>query len=252
MTGPDTTSLAPLVSRLRLWQNLDAGDEAAIMALPHSIRPIRANEFIVRQDDRPANCCLVLSGFAIRHKIVGSGARQIFSIHLSGDLVDLHNSFLGVADHNVQALTAVVAAFIPAEAVLALAFERPSIGKALWHDTLVDAAIFREWTLNVGRRDGRMRMAHMLCEFALRLAAAELGDKQRYTLPMTQEQLADALALTSIHVNRILKGLREEGVIDYTNRTVTIADFERLAKVGDFDSSYLHLALALEPTVVGR
>src|SRR5436190_1034750 len=108
-TVPQTEKpqLFPLLSRLRLWQEFDAADEAAILALPHTVQPLRANDFIVRQDDRPLNTCLLLTGFAVRHKLVRSGGRQIFSFHMSGDLVDLHNSFLGTADHNVQTLTAV-------------------------------------------------------------------------------------------------------------------------------------------------
>ena len=231
-----------MLDKLRLWQELDEEDCAAVLALPHSVRQLRAHEFIVRQEDETKNSCLLLSGFAVRHKLAGSGARQIFSIHMKGDMVDLHNSLLRVADHNVQTLTPVDAAFIPVDAIKKIAFSNPAVGKAMWYETLVDAAIFREWTLNVGRRDARARTAHLLCEFAVRMEVAGLGKQAEYELPMTQDQLADALALTNVHVNRTLKGLREEGLIGHTKRSVTIQDFESLAKVGDFDSHYLHLS----------
>jgi CRP-like cAMP-binding protein len=230
-----------MLDKLQLWQTLDADDRAAVLALPHTVRVLRAQEFIVRQEDKPKHSCLLISGFAIRHKLAGSGAKQIFSIHMKGDVVDLHNSLLRVADHNVQALSRVEAAFIPVEAIREIAFRRPAVGKAMWYETLVDAAIFREWTLNVGRRDARTRMAHMLCEFALRMEVAGLGDQEGYELPMTQDQLADALSLTNVHVNRTLKVLREEGLIHQSKRSIRITDFERLAQVGDFDSQYLHL-----------
>ncbi len=242
MSTPDPgPTLAPMLAKLRLWNDLDAVDEAAVLALPHVVRQLRAQEFIVRQDDLATTSCLLLSGFAVRHKLAGNGARQIFSIHMRGDVVDLHNSLLRVADHNVQTLTAVAAAFIPIAAIKALAFDRPNVGIAMWQETLVDAAIFREWTLNVGRRDARTRMAHLLCEFAIRLEVAKLGGQASYDLPMTQDQLGDALALTSVHVSRTLKTLYEEGLIDRTKRTVSILDFDRLAQIGDFDADYLHL-----------
>jgi CRP-like cAMP-binding protein len=110
----------------------------------------------------------------------------------------------------------------------------------LYH-THIDAYIFREWTLNVGRRDARTRTAHLLCEFALRLVAVGLGERCHYELPMTQEQLADALGLTSVHTNRTLKNLTEGGLITRTHRSVRINDWSALMAVGDFDPAYLHL-----------
>jgi CRP-like cAMP-binding protein len=130
---------------------------------------------------------------------------------------------------------------IPVEAVQEIAFKRPNVGKAMWYETLVDASIFREWTLNVGRRDALTRTAHLLCEFAVRLETAGLGEQCAYELPMTQEQLADALGLTSVHVNRTLQALAAQGLIERTKRSVKIGDWKRLAAVGDFDSNYLHL-----------
>ena len=184
----------------------------------------------------------MLSGFAIRHKIVAGGARQIVAIHMKGDVVDLQNSFLGVADHSVQVLTESEVAFIPREAIKKVAFERPNVGMAMWFDTLVDGSIFREWIANVGRRDAQSRLAHLLCEFSLRLKLAGLGEETQYELPMTQEQIADCTGLTPVHVNRTLKALENQGLIERrSSRTVTIGDWKKLAEVGDFDSNYLHL-----------
>jgi CRP-like cAMP-binding protein len=234
-------TLTPMVDKLQLWLPLDAEDRAAILALPHQTRTMGANEFIAREGDRPTHSCLLLSGYAFRHKVAGNGGRQIFSLHMKGDVVDLHNSILRRADHNVQALTAIEVAMIPVQAIRTLAATRPQVGQAMWYETLVDAAIFREWTLNVGRRDARERTAHLLCEFALRLDVAGLGSRTDFELPMSQEQLADALALTSVHINRTLKALATEGLIVRTKRSVQVLDFQQLARVGDFNGSYLHL-----------
>lgn len=241
MTNLQQSVLAPMVAKLRQWQPLGPGDEDALLALPYRVVKLRPQEYIVRDGDKPQSSCLMLSGFSFRHKIAGNGGRQVFSIHMKGDLADLQNSLLGTADHNLQALNHVEAAMIPVEAVQEIAFARPAIGRAMWYETLVDASIFREWTLNIGRRDARTRMAHMLCEFALRLEVAGLGVRNSYELPMTQEQLADALGLTSVHTNRTLMALAEDGFITRTQRSVKIDDWPRLAEAGDFDSAYLHL-----------
>ena len=236
-----TETLTPMIEKLQLWLPLDDDDRAAILALPHTMRERRASEFVVREGDKPTHSCLLLSGYAFRHKVAGNGGRQIFSIHMKGDVVDLHNSILRRADHSVQALTAIEVALIPVQAIRQLAAEHPQVGLAMWYETLVDAAIFREWTLNIGRRDARARTAHLLCEFGVRLHAAGLGQRSDYELPMTQEQLGDALALTSVHVNRTLKTLKAEGLIERNQRTVRIVNFAELARVGDFDDAYLHL-----------
>ena len=233
-------TLQPMVDKLLLWKALDAADVAAIIALPHRRQRLRANDYIVREDDEPQHACLLLSGFAFRHKQTGSGARQIFSIHMKGDVVDLPNAIIGRADHNVQALTEIEVAFVPVGAIVALAAARPLVGLAMWCETLVDASIFREWTLNVGRRDARARTAHLLCEFAVRLRVARPAGPLTFTMPMTQEQLADSLALTNVHVSRMLKALAEDGLIQRTHRALEIVDFARLATIGDFDGRYLH------------
>ena len=239
----DHTTLQPMLRRLRYWVSLDSADEAALLALPHQVRQVERHGYLVREHDRTSQTCLLLTGFAMRHKIVGDGARQIVSIHMAGDLVDLQNSMLRVADHSVQMLTQCRAAAIPKDAILALAAERPRVAQALWHDTLIDASVSREWIANVGRRDARTRIAHLLCEFALRLKVAGLGEDSDYELPMTQEQLGDCTGLTSVHVNRTVRGLEVEGLITRRNsRSITIGDWQKLAKAGDFDSNYLHLA----------
>jgi CRP-like cAMP-binding protein len=230
-----------MVRKLDLWARLSDDDRAAILALPFKERSLSAGQFIVWEGDKPQNTCLLNSGFAYRHKTAGNGGRQIMSIHVKGDIVDLQNSLLGVADHNVQMLTDGKIALIPVDAVREIAFSRPDVGMAMWYETLVEGSIFREWVLNIGRRDARTRIAHLLCEFAVRLEVAELGKSNRYTLPITQDQLADAVALTSVHVNRTLMGLEADGLIKRTRREITIDDWPKLAKAADFQPRYLHL-----------
>ena len=186
MSQSDDTPLAPMVRKLSMWWPLSEDDQMALLALPYRTISLRPHEYIVREGDKPSASCLMVSGFSFRHKVAGNGGRQIFSIHMKGDLADLQNSLLGTADHNLQALTHVEAAMIPVEAIQDIAFTRPAVGRAMWYETLVDGSIFREWTLNVGRRDARTRAAHMLCEFGVRLESVGLGERCDYELPMTQ------------------------------------------------------------------
>lgn len=144
--------LQPMVQKLQYWGKLDADDCEAVLALPHTLKNLARAEHIVREGDQTTSSCVMLSGYSIRHKIVADGARQIVAIHMKGELVDLQNSLLGVADHSVQMLTNGRIATIPREDVIRIAYERPNVGKAMWFDTLVDASIFREWiaTSDVG------------------------------------------------------------------------------------------------------
>jgi CRP-like cAMP-binding protein len=244
-----------MLPKMERWAKLDDADREALLALPHRLRSVRQTQYVVREGDQAEHCCLLLSGFAFRSKIVGDGGRQIVAIQMKGDIVDLQNSVLGIADHNVQALTTIEVALIPRAAILEIAARLPNVGRAMWHDTLVDGSVEREWVANVGRRDARTRMAHLLCEFALRLETAGLGEQCNYELPMTQEQLADCLGLTPVHVNRTLKGLDSDKLITRTIRSVKIDDWESLAHAGDFNSTYLHIDMkgrSIDPVVPRR
>jgi CRP-like cAMP-binding protein len=249
MANALATTLLPMLRKFQLWMPLNDADRQAVLSLPHKVRSLGAREYIIRDRETPTHSCLLLSGFAFRHKLTGEGARQILAIHMRGDVVDLQNSLLRRADHNVQALTAIQAAFIPIEAVQKLAFARPNVGRAMWYETLVDASISREWNLNVGRRHAVARTAHLLCEFALRLEVAGLGQQCDYQLPMTQDELADTLGLTSVHVNRTLKSLEKDELIQRSKRWVKIENFQNLAAVGDFEANYLHFDHKPKPSV---
>jgi CRP-like cAMP-binding protein len=236
------STLEPMVRQLAYRSSLDAEDRAAVLALPFIFKTVEPRHFVVRERELTTHACVLLSGFAIRSKLVATGHRTIAAISIRGEVVDLQNSLLKVADHGVEMLTAGRVAMIPRDEITRIAFERPAVGRAMWRDTLVDSSIFREWLANVGRRDARTRIAHLLCEFSLRLEVAGLGKQSDYELPMTQEQLGDATGLTSVHVNRTIKGLERDGLIDRVHpRSIQIGNWRNLAEAGDFDSNYLHL-----------
>jgi CRP-like cAMP-binding protein len=227
--------------KLELRAPLDEVDRQAFLGLPIRLQSVDANLYLVGEGDRPDRSCVLISGFAIRHKATETGERQIVSFHVAGDFLDLEGALLNVADHNIQTLTRADLAFIPRSAVRELILEHPRLGMAMWVDTLIDSSIFREWVLNVGRRDGRARVAHLLCEFARRLEVAGQAHASGNELPLTHEQIADATGLTSVHVNRVLRSLTVEGFISRTRRVVTIPDWEGLRSVAGFSETYLHL-----------
>ena len=242
MINEPADGLDLMLRKLRLWAPLDAEDEQALHNLPHRIVTVNKQQVLIMEGDPVAYCWVILSGYCVRYKIVGDGGRQILSVHMKGDLIDLQNALLGVADHGVQALTESRMAKIPVEAIRVLSRSRPAVNDALWYDTLVDGSIHREWVANVGRRDAPTRIAHLLCEFALKLEAVSLGEQLDYVLPMTQDQLADATGLTSVHVNRVLRALARDGLIERVSaKSVHIGNWQRLAAAGDFHPGYLHL-----------
>jgi CRP-like cAMP-binding protein len=235
-------SLSMMLRKLKLWVPLDASDEEALLNLPYSVTTLPTKKTFIAEGDIVVHCWLVLSGFCVRYKLVGDGGRQIVSIHMKGDLVDLQNAIVGMADHSVQTVTACKMAKIPVAAIHAITDTHPRIKDAMWHDTLVDGSIYREWVANVGRRDAHARIAHLLCEFSVKLEAVSLGEQLDYTLPMTQDELADATGLTAVHINRTLMDLARQGLIErVTPRSIVIGDWKRLAAAGDFRPDYLHL-----------
>ena len=227
--------LAPMVRKLDVCEPLDEADRQAILALPFTLssRPGRPISGLGRRQAAE----YLPADFRVSPTATSwpaTAAARSFRSTCSGDIVDLQNSLLGTADHNVQMLTAGEIVMIPVEAMRELAFDHPSVGMAMWYETLVEGSIFREWVLNIGRRDASTRIAHLLCEFALQMEMAELGEQINYELPISQEQLADAVALTSVHVNRTLMKLEGDGLITRNRRMITVGRLDKADRRGRF------------------
>jgi CRP-like cAMP-binding protein len=131
--------------------------------------------------------------------------------------------------------------FITHEALRDICVRYPRITAAFWRETLIGAAIFREWVMNVGQREAYSRMAHVFCELLVRLRAVGLADDHGCDLPITQAEFADALGVTTVHVNRVLQEMRADGIIELSGDRLKVPDWETLRRVGDFDPTYLHL-----------
>nr|WP_245214984.1 Crp/Fnr family transcriptional regulator [Pararoseomonas indoligenes] len=204
------------------------------------MRDYATGDDLVRDGDRPRECCLLLEGFACRYKLMPDGRRQIMSFHTPGDIPDLQSLHLGVMDHALSAIVPTSAAFLQHSDIRDLTQRFPGLLHAFWRDTLVDGAIFREWMIGMGRREAYQRLAHLLCEMMLRFKAVGLVSDQSFNMPVTQAEVGDALGLSTVHVNRVLQKLRENGLITWTKGTVAVLNWEALQEAGEFDPTYLH------------
>ena len=146
-----------------------------------------------------------------------------------------------VMDHTLGAVVRSNVVLIRHELVRNLLKKRIELAAILWRDTLIDAAVFREWMVGMGRRDAQARVAHLFCEMVTRMVVIGLADTHKCDFPVTQLDIADALGLTDEHVNRVLKELREQGVVEFRRGTITVLDWEALQEAGEFDPTYLHL-----------
>lgn len=234
-------ALESFIQRLRTHSDLSDPDAQAIRALPHKLVRLRQNAQPVREGDTTTACLVLVSGYVDRFRLTDEGERQILAIYVAGDPLDFDRLYLPVADDGLQATRESVVARIQHADLRDLLAERPLVAEAVMRAVLVDASIFREWTLNVGRRDARRRIAHLMCEIAVRLEVQGF-DFQNTPLPFTQDQVADATGMTPVHVNRTLKALRAERCIDgRRGGFVVLTDIEALRMVGGFDARYLHL-----------
>jgi CRP-like cAMP-binding protein len=232
--------IEPLIRKLEKLGPLSVEDRRVLEDLPITVRRVAADCDLVCEGDQPTDSQLLLEGFACRYKTLENGGRQIMSFHIRGDICDLHSLLVGQMDHSISMLTQGKVAAIPHATILGWTERHPAIGRVLWWDTLIDAAIFREWVVNVGRRSAYQRIAHLLCELIVRMDTAGLAKDYACDLPITQTELADATGLSTVHVNRTLQELRGRGLIEWQNGTFVALDWTKLKEAAGFDPAYLH------------
>ena len=241
MATSNHSALARFLDRLLLRSRLSEGEQQAILKLPSHAFQAPAHRDIVAPGQRVDHACLVVDGLAGRVDQMRDGQRQITALHIPGDMCDLHSVMAPTAAWGIAALTTTTVLHIPHRDLRALATSHPAIALAFWRDTTADASVLAKWLGNIGRRDARARLAHLLCEIGIRMEQAGLGTRRSYSLPMTQHHLADALGLTAVHVNRMFQTLRADALLQTEQRMVHIEDWDRLATIAEFDPMFLLL-----------
>jgi CRP-like cAMP-binding protein len=233
-----------LPRRLRLEQFAKISSEDKQILTGAIVRTVtmRPDEELIRTGEEPLECYVILDGLLRRYKMLRDRSRQIIGFHIAGDFCDLNGPVIGRADHSISTVTDAKLAVIPRAALLEIIQQRPNIAMAFWKETIVDASIAREWVANVGRRSAYERIAHLICEIGRRLEAVGLAQNGNFELPLTQAEVADAMGLSIVHVNRIFQQLRSDGLLASQGPIVQVRDWHRLEEIGEFNPDYLFLS----------
>jgi CRP-like cAMP-binding protein len=232
------SNLQSFLDRLTMRSVLTEREQSQILDLPVRVKQARPNEEFVTLGQRIDHACFVFDGLVGRFDQNSRGERQITALHIPGDMPDLHSVVQPTATSALQALSTSTILEVPHAALRAASGEHPAIAEAFWRDCMVDSMVLAQWVVNVGRRDAKSRVAHLLCEMAWRYKVAPADRQVVFELPMTQCHLADAAGLTPVHVNRTLKALSSIGT-RFSQKTVRIGDWDALVEIGDFDPAYL-------------
>jgi len=231
------------VDKLSGLAELTDVDKAALLRSTAQPRRYVARQDLIREGDEPGPMFVVLDGWACRYKILPSGARQIMAFLMPGDSCDLHIKLLAEMDHGIQTITSANVATIGRDTMSAMMDEHPNIARAMYSAQLIDEGIMRAWIVSMGRRSSLERVAHLMCELYLRAHNTKLTDSGIFAMPLSQLVLADALGMTAVHINRVLKELRLAGVLELKRNSAAILDPVKLVQIAGFDENYLHRRL---------
>jgi CRP-like cAMP-binding protein len=204
-------------------------------------RHFSTGQDIVAAGSRPTYSTLLLDGLAARYKLLADGGRQITSLQVPGDFVDLHAFLLKTMDHGIVAMSPCNVLFAEHDRLRVVSEVAPHLTRLLWLDTLVDGAIHREWIVAMGRRSKKSHLAHLICELFVRLRVVKRTEGMSFQLSLSQLEMADVLGLSVVHMNRVIQSLRREGLISWVNHTVTILDWDGLRELAEFDPTYLSM-----------
>lgn len=230
---------SPLARKLSAFATLSK-DELAVLTQLHQRRKTFAAGYDLVHQGQPGQAAYILaSGWACSYKIQPEGSRQIVDFQIPGDFLGLRSVLLRTSDHSIEPVGEIEAAEVIASDLLGAFADTPRLAAAILWAASRDEAMVVEHLVGLGRRDADARMAHFLLELGARLAFVGLGSKEGYACPLTQYHLADALGLTAVHVNRVLRQLRERKLVTFREGHVKFGDIERLMEMADFDPAYL-------------
>jgi len=243
--GQRKIRIVPLVTeRFLLRRRRDRLSDEEKQALEQAVAQVRtipARTVLVSHGETVSKSTMLIQGLMCRYMDGRDGNRQLVAIHVPGDFVDLHGFPLEQLDHDVATLTEAVIAEFPRQTLLDLTRNHPHLMRMLWFSTLLDAAMHREWIFRLGRLDAAGRVAHLFCETYTRLMLVNLASDEIFALPLTQADIAEACGLTPVHVNRVLRQLRDSGLVEFRGGVVKILDWKGLVGTGEFDDAYLYV-----------
>ncbi|MBP1805250.1 Crp/Fnr family transcriptional regulator [Rubellimicrobium aerolatum] len=231
----------PLLAKFERSLTLTGAERDAINVLPVRLEVVKADQAILREGDRPKRSFLLVEGLACNSKVGPNGKRQILAFHLPEDMPDLASLYLDLRDSDTWAMTNCTLAFVSHRDLDRFCDEQRRLSKFLWRDTLINASVHREWTVNVGLREGLARMAHLFCELMLRMRALGRAKDGTCDLALTQADLAEATGLSQVHTNRVIQELRRLELISFARGQLTVHDWDGLVETADFRADYLHL-----------
>jgi CRP-like cAMP-binding protein len=235
------------VTKLGGYATLSSAEGAMLANVCDTTRVLPARYDLIREGDKPGPVFIVLEGWACRYKLLPEGGRQIMAFLMPGDFCDMHIAVLDEMDHNIATITKARVASVPRAQMENLIEATAAITHAFWRAQLVDEATLRAWIVSMGRRGSVERVAHLMCELYIRAHNIGLAHGDRLALPLTQVVLADALGLTPVHINRVLRKLRTEGVMELGRGVLDITDPNKLARIAGFQDNYLHRRLKNAP-----
>ena len=229
----------PLIRKLGAFVALSEVELAVLEGLHKRRRTFVAGRDLVLQGQSDQAAYILVSGWACSYKLLQDGQRQIVDFQIPGDFLGLRSVVLHISDHSVEPVTDIEVTEVQVADLLDAFSNTPRLAAAVLWAASRDEAMVVEHLVNIGRRDAAERMAHFLLELGARLSLVGMGSKAGYACPLSQNHLADALGLSAIHVNRMLRQLREAGMVTFRDGFVTFDDYDRLRTFADFELSYL-------------
>ena len=241
LPAPSEVTIDKLLMKLRQRDDVSDAEEQALRSVAQPPQHVPARSVVIREGELLDRSTLLCEGLMGRFKDMRDGERQISELHISGDFLDLHSFTLKCIDHGIVALTDCVISWASHDALNRLTEDFPHLGRLLWMTTNLDAAIHRAWTVSLGRRDALSRTAHFFCELQVRFGVVGMAEEDGYALPLTQVDLSECLGLTAVHMNRVLRELRERKLVTFRGGRVTVHDSAGLRWVAEFTPNYLFL-----------
>lgn len=236
---PVTATLSPFARKLGAFVALSGAEVSALDRLHKKRKVFSAGCDMVYQGQTNQSCYILASGWVCSYKLLSSGTRQIVDFQIPGDFLGLRSLLFRTADHNIEPVTKVEASEVQAVDLLDIFSTTPRLATAVLWAASRDEAMVVEHLVGIGRRDARERTAHFLLELAARLRLVGLASTKGFACPLSQYMLGDAMGLSAVHVNRVLRELREGGLVTFQSGQVEIHDINGLVALADFDKTYL-------------